>query len=184
MVPEGIRDFFVASAGVAGTLIGLLFVAISISADRLARREAGAQLHRIRAVAALTAFTNALVVSLFALITGEEIGGAAVVVGIIGLLFIAAALLSLVRLHQLRWSTVRDAVFLIGLTVVFILQLVQGVAIISNPRDSGGVTEIAILVVICFTVGVRDPAKSLMQSETALACAAGRGRDGGWRRRC
>ena len=30
----------------------------------------------------------------------------------------------------------------------------------------------------------RDPAKSFMRSEAALACAADRGRGGGWRRRC
>jgi hypothetical protein len=47
MVPEDIRDFFTASASVAGALIGLLFVAISVAAERLAREKAGAQVHRM-----------------------------------------------------------------------------------------------------------------------------------------
>jgi len=154
MVPAGIRDFFAASAGVAGALIGLLFVAISVSAERLAREEAGAQVHRIRATAALTAFTNALAVSLFSLIPGHKIGPTSVVVAAFGLLFVAAALLSLVRLRQLRLSTVRDALFLLGLVVVFVIQLAEGLGVIADPGSSGNVDTIAILVVCCFFIGI------------------------------
>ncbi len=154
MVPESIHDFFIASASVAGALIGLLFVAISVSANRLAEAEEGTQVHRIRASAALTAFLNALLVSLLALVPGHKIGPTAVAVAIVGLLFVVATLLSLIRLHQARWRTLRDAVFLVGLVVMFVVQFIQGIDVSLHPADSGAVNTIAILVALCFLAGI------------------------------
>ena len=153
VVSQSIHEFFVASAGVAGALIGLLFVAISVSAERLARAES-AQVHRVRAVAALTAFTNSLIVSLFALIPGHKIGPTAMAVAASGLVFIIAVLLLLIRLHQVHWSQMRDALFLVGLAVVFVVQLIQGAEVTAQPGDSGAVNTIAVLVVVCFLIGI------------------------------
>ena len=159
MVPDNIHDFFIASASVAGALIGLLFVAITVAGERLTRAKAETQIHRIRASAALTAFTNALTVSLFALVPGYTIGPTAVAVSGVGLAFVAASLLSLVRMGLLRggqvlWSTIRDALFLVGLAVTFVFQLAEGVVIITSPGDPGAVDTIAILVVVSFLGGI------------------------------
>lgn len=138
----------------AGALIGLLFVAISVSGERLTRAEASAQTLRIRANAALTGFINALVVSLFALIPDGGIGTTSFVVAIIGLLFVAAALLQLIRVRHLRWATGRDALFLFGQAVVFIIQFVFGIELMQRPSNSGAANGVAILVVACFVIGI------------------------------
>lgn len=154
MVPENIHDFFIASASVAGALIGLLFVAISVSADRLAEAKEGTQIHRIRASAALTAFVNALVVSLLALIPGHKIGPASLAVAVVGFLFVVTALLSLIRLRQARLRTLREAIFLVGLVVTFVFQFIQGIDLSLHPADSGAVNTIAILVALNFLAGI------------------------------
>jgi hypothetical protein len=175
MVPDGLRDFFVASASVAGALIGLLFVAVTVASERLARAEKSGQFNRIRASAALTSFTNALVVSLIALVPGQTIGPTAVAVAGAGLLFITASLLSLIRLRQIHWRTLRDALFMVGLIITFVVQLIQGIQVIVNPGDSGAVNTIMILVVICFLIGidrawelVGGPSIGISQEVTAL----------------
>lgn len=153
MTPATLHDFFVASAGVAGALIGLLFVAVSVAHDRLTAGNAEYG-HRVRASAALTSFTNALSISLFALVPGVGLGDTAVVVGGLGLLFVAASLLSLVRVRKAQLVPTRDLFFLVGLVVTFGLEAFFGARLASRGHDPDAADTIAVLVIVCFLIGV------------------------------
>jgi len=151
--PQSFDGFFAASAGVAGAFIGLLFVAMSVSQDRLAE-DRDSQVHRVRASAALSSFSNALTVSLFALIPGKELGGTALAVSIVGLVFVVASLLSLIRVRGIRADSIQDAAFLVGLVVAFVIQLLAAIHLLQHSGSIGAVRTIAILVIVCLLIGV------------------------------
>lgn len=156
MTPDSLHDFFFASAGVAGARIGLLFVAISVEHDRITAADAD-QVSRVRARAALTAFTNALTVSLWALVPGNGLAGSSIAVGIVGVTFVLGSALSVRRLAHAqasRTGRLRDLTFLVTQVVVFALQVVCGIRLAVHPHVHGVATDIADLLIISFLIGV------------------------------
>ncbi len=129
------HEFFLASAGVAGALIGLLFVAISVNRESIVGADAS-EVHAMRAAATLTAFMNALTVALFGLVPRINVGGVAEVVAIVGLLFITGALLRVARAWQANRFGLRDLAFLAGLLAVFVIQLVAGLNSMHTPATA------------------------------------------------
>ena len=156
MAPDSLHDLFFASAGVAGALIGLLFVAISVEHERLTARD-GDQVHRVRARSALTAFVNALVVSLFALVPDDSLGIAATWAGSLGVLFVLGSVLSVRRAQRERKSTTghhSQLTFLVVMLITFALQIVNGVGLLAHEHNRGAANWIAVLVIVCFMLGI------------------------------
>lgn len=147
------HEFFAASASVAGALIGLLFVAISVAPERVLGPDAS-EVHSVRAAGTLTAFTNALTVVLFGLIPGFDAGGAATVVALVGLVFITGALVRVFPGWRAGKIRALDLTFLVGLIAVFVLQLIAGIGLENHPADSSELTTLCILVVVCFLIGI------------------------------
>jgi hypothetical protein len=153
MTTASAHEFFAACASVGGALIGLLFVAVSVAPERILGPDAS-DVHGVRAAATLTAFTNSLTVVLFGLIPGFNVGYPATVVAIVGLLFIGGGLTRLFpgwRAHRIRLV---DLSFLVGLLVVFVIQLIAGIGLAQHGTERGHLQTLCVLVIVCFLIGI------------------------------
>jgi len=148
-----LQGFFQAAAGVAGTLIGLVFVALSVSRERLAE-DAETQVHRVRGAAAFIAFLNALIVSLAALVSGDEQGWWALSIAVIGFVFVLASGLALVLDRGVHWRDLPHLMYLLVLAVVFVVQFVSALQLVSDGSGDSVQRTFAVLVMVSFIVGV------------------------------
>jgi hypothetical protein len=101
VVPTSYHEFFAGCASVAGALVGLLFVAVSISSESLSGADATIAFQR-RAAAAFSVLVNALVITLFALLPDTNLGIVALVTGISGVGATCGLLLIQLRESDLR----------------------------------------------------------------------------------
>jgi len=97
---QSYTSFFAGSAGVAGALVGLLFVALSVSPERLKATRESIE-HQSIAATAFTALVDALFLSLTGLLPGDTTRDASLWLGVIGLSSTAGLV---VRLWQARSS--------------------------------------------------------------------------------
>jgi hypothetical protein len=154
MIPDEYHDFFLGAVTVAGALVGLLFVAISVRPAGVAG-EAGVVM-RVRAGAALAALLNAMFVSLIALLPGKAMGGSAIGIGLSGVVSVLTLLVVIgFRRRELRpWELVRMVVLVTGLGTAFVIEVVNGANLRAHPGSVSDVSTQAVLVIIFFALGV------------------------------
>jgi hypothetical protein len=171
------RDLFAAVAASGGALTGLLFVALSV-APRGVLVTGPRVIMQIRAAAAILAFTNALVVSLYGLVPGTNIGYPAVIVAVIGILFSAAALRSVLSLELTRLQLVRQVALVILLLLIFGVELVAGIVVLVNASSTTAIQFIGYAVVTALVVGIARAWELVGERDTgimaSLAVLAGR----------
>jgi hypothetical protein len=153
VVTGAYRDLFAAIAASAGTLTGLLFVAVSV----VPRRDGVTSLHviqQVRAAAAFLAFTNALAISLYGLVPGTNVGYPAAVLGIIGIFFTAAGIRSILSSRSTRQQQNQQFELIILLLLIFGIELASGIAVIADSHRSTPVQVISYAVVSSLFVGI------------------------------
>lgn len=165
MVPSDFAGFFAASAAVAGALIGLLFVAVSV-APGWGEPDKRILLD-VRAGVAFASLTDALVVSLFALVPGVDLGTTVIAVSSVGLASCAALGLALGLSGPIPGRN-RQLVALGAQVVPYLLQLVAAIGLAGSVHDESGVRTQAILVIVFFLVGIARAWELIGARDTGL----------------
>ena len=146
-------EFLAAIAGSAATLTGLLFVAMTVTGRRSPSHRP-AVIEQVRAAASIVVFTNALAVSLFGLVPGNNIGYPATVLAVIGIFFTAAGARSIFSSHPTRRHVLRQFELIAFLLAVFAFELVGGIRLILDPRNVGAAGLVSDLLVVLLLIGI------------------------------
>jgi hypothetical protein len=160
---DSYNDFFAGSATIAGALVGLLFVALSIQPER--NRDRHSVEHRAVAGTAFTALIDALFTSLIGLQPGAGLQYGAVIFGSIGLLSsinLARRLWAAKSKVQLsrRWST-----FMGFIIVVYAAQLIVGLWPMSSANEA---SYTAAFIYAMFSLGIARSWELLGMQSTSL----------------
>lgn len=167
MVPSSYHPFFSGALTATGALIGLLFVAISIVPHKLSGEQASTGF-QIKAGMAFSMLINALVLSLYALLPGENLPIAGLVLAIVGISSITGLAVLALRDRELRPRAVSIGVRFLGIASIFTLQLIGSLELGSRPHDTGPVSLDCTLVVVCLLVAI-DRAWELLGATDANA---------------
>ena len=153
MVPGIYRDLFAAVAATAGSLTGLLFVALSVGAGRGPAAGSPA-IQQVRAAAALLAFSHAMAVSLFSIVPGTNPGYPATALGTVGILFTAAAIRSIRASQATERQQLRQLELIMLLLLIFGTELVCGIILLADPRRAIPLQVIGYALVTSIIVGI------------------------------
>lgn len=153
MVPSDFTNYFLAMAGVGGTLVGLIFVAISIMPSEALTGNASIEKQAI-AASAFTALLNPLIVSLMALIPHtQHIGITLLVMGLIGLISTFNAAIHLIRRPFRFTSILRKMLLVLAGLIFYGYELYYSVQSLQSPNNESPLVNVAPFLVILYVLG-------------------------------
>jgi len=167
VVTGSAREFLAATAGAAGALTGLLFVALSVT-PRQRHASLPAVILQVRSAAAMLAFSNALAVALFSLVPDTNAGWPSTVLGIIGILFTAAAIRSVLSSAATARVQVRQLELISLLLAIFGTELVAGLVALAKPNSTTPVEVIGYALVASLLMGIGRAWELVSDRETGV----------------
>jgi hypothetical protein len=167
MVPTAYHSFFGGCASVAGTLIGLLFVAISVSPHKHVGTNAPLAF-QVQAGVAIATLINALA----ALLPSHNLGTAAVILAVAGLSSTIGMTVISLRDRPGR-RRLRGLAIIPVLGVLYILQLHSGINLLQHPANPNPVHFQALLIIAFFMIAIARAWQMIGARDTGLMAVVG-----------
>src|SRR5271157_5618175 len=135
MVPDALTNFFLASAGIGATLVGLIFVAVSIAPEHIVQANAPIE-RQAMAASSFTALLNAFFISFGALIPGN-LGLMTLIMSALGLTTNSLLTWKLLKERE-RWQNVVRRLFLILVSfIIYGFEFYNAILIFKEPDIVG-----------------------------------------------
>ncbi len=161
MTDPSFEAFFLASAGVGGAFIGLLFVAISISPrTTFGHMRVPAAPRQQLAEAALVTMANGFIVSSVALIPGLNVGWVALGGGIWGAIAASYLAWRVARYHRndSRTATWRHTARVVSLSliavVIFTIEAGLGMQLLVQEETADALRRLAVTVIALYSLAI------------------------------
>ena len=152
MISDALTNFFLASAGIGATLVGLIFVAVSISPEHNVQANAPIE-RQAMAASSFTALLNAFFISFGALIPGT-IGFITLLMSTIGLINSFLLAWNLLKERE-RWQIVVRRIFLILVSIIIYgYEFYCAILIILQPDSVGNIYTLAGLLLGVYGIGL------------------------------
>lgn len=152
MIPESLTNFYLASAGIGATLVGLIFVAVSIAPERTVQANAPIE-RQAMAASSFTALLNAFFISIGALIP-SAIGYITLLMSTIGILNSSFLCWNLMKQLE-SWQNIIRRIFLVIVSfIIYGYEFYYGFLIIKTPDDAGNIYALAGILLAIYGIGL------------------------------
>jgi len=152
MVPPDFQPFFIASTAASATLIGLLFVSVSIAPEKVFGGHAEA-VRQARALSAFAALANIFFISFACLIPHVTAGPVIAGIGLVGLLQ-TLGLLTLLPYWRAEGALIRSAILFLGSAAIYLGEMVLGIQLWMKPSAVGALAGILELILGAYAIGL------------------------------
>jgi len=152
MVPPDFQPFFIASTAASATLIGLLFVSVSIAPEKVFGGHAEA-VRQARALSAFAALANIFFISFACLIphvtAGPVIGG----IGLVGFLQ-TLGLLTLLPYWRAEGALLRSSILFLGSAAIYLGEMTLGYDLWVKPSNVDALSGVLQLILGAYAIGL------------------------------